>query len=231
MSKQTNQPRPVAFASPLARLFINVAAVAVISLCGCQRRAPEPETHPTAPATSSEPPPAAFLAPSSPHEHLTAPAAESAKGQLKWSDPPGWTRLSQSSPMRLATYRVPHAGADKDDGELAVFHFGGGQGGDVEANLKRWENQFSDKKGEPKRTDRTVNGLKAHVLEVDSGTYAAMAMMPGQSSTPKSDYGMLAAVVETPLGPYFFKLTGPSKTVKAQKDAYMTLLDSVKVEG
>ena len=133
--------------------------------------------------------------------------------------------------MRVATYRVPHAGADKDDAELAVFHFGSGQGGDVEANLRRWESQFSDKKGDAKRTERTVNGMKAHVLEIESGTYAAMAMMPGQSAAPKSDYGMLAAVVETPLGSYFFKLTGPSKTVKAQKDAYMTMLDGVKVEG
>jgi hypothetical protein len=236
--------------------LVALAALVVIPLCSaCQRKAPEPETHP-APATSSDPPPAAFLAPSphepmggmsphgpmggtsphepmggmSPHEPMGAAATEQ-KGQLKWSDPPGWTRLPQSSPMRVATYRVPHAGADKDDAELAVFHFGSGQGGDVEANLRRWESQFSDKKGDAKRTERTVNGMKAHVLEIESGTYAAMAMMPGQSSAPKSDYGMVAAVVETPLGSYFFKLTGPSRTVKAQKDAFMTMLDGVKVEG
>jgi hypothetical protein len=158
-------------------------------------------------------------------------SAPEQKGQLKWTDPQGWTRQEQSSPMRVATYRVPHSGTDKDDAEMAIFHFGGGQGGDVEANLRRWENQFTDKKGDAVRTERSANGLKTHVLQIESGTYTAMAMMPGQSASPKSDYGMLAAVVETPLGPYFFKLTGPSKTVKAQKDAYMTMLDSVKVES
>jgi hypothetical protein len=215
-------------------------------LCACQRRTPEPETHP-APAVSSDPPPAAFLAPSphgdmagasphgdmagaSPHGDMAAPSPEQ-KVQLEWTDPQGWVRQPQTSPMRVATYKVPHAGSDKDDAELAVFYFGSGQGGDVEANLKRWENQFTDKKSDAKRTERSANGLKAHVLEIESGTYTAMAMMPGQSASPKSDYGMLAAVVETPLGPYFFKLTGPSKTVKAQKDAYMTMLDSVKVES
>jgi len=132
--------------------------------------------------------------------------------------------------MRVATYRVPRASGDKEDAELAIFHFGGGQGGDVEANLRRWESQFTDEKGEAKRTDRDVNGLKAHVLEIESGTYTAMAMMPGQSSSPKSDYGMLATVVETPIGSYFFKMTGPSKTVKSQKDAFMTMLDGVSVE-
>lgn len=221
--------RNPALALPRRRAFRLVATFLVCLPGACQRRAPEPETHP-APAVSSDPPPAAFLAPSSPHEHPVAAATEQ-KGQLNWSDPPGWTRLPQSSPMRLATYRVPHATSDKEDAELAVFHFGSGQGGDVEANLKRWESQFTDKKGDSKRTERSANGLKAHVLEVESGTYAAMAMMPGQSSSPKSDYGMLGAVVETPLGPYFFKLTGPSKTVKAQKDAFMTMLDSVKSGG
>jgi hypothetical protein len=210
---------------PLRLESFVVCSVLAVFANACQRRTQEPESRP-APSPSSEPPPAAFLAP--PHEHAGEQAADDRK--VTWSDPPGWTRLPQSSPMRLATYRVPHAASDKDDGELAVFHFGGGQGGDVEANLKRWEGQFADtKKGDAKRTDRTVNGLKAHVLEIDRGTYTAMAMMPGQTSSPKNDYAMLASVVETPVGPFFFKLTGPSKTIQGQKDAYMTLLDSVKV--
>lgn len=211
-------------------LSLSSASIFVLALAACQRRAPEPETHP-APVVSSDPPPAAFLAPqTSPHAVTPAAAPAEQKGQLKWSDPPGWVRLDQSSPMRLATYRVPHAAGDKDDAELAVFHFGGGQGGDVEANLSRWEHQFGDvKPGASRRTDRTVNGLKAHVLEIESGTYTAMAMAPGQSPSAKSEYGMLATVVETPLGSYFFKMTGPVKTVKAQKDAFMTMLDGVKI--
>jgi hypothetical protein len=210
------------------RVLETSALVLSVYLVGaCNRHAPEPDNRP-APSASSEPPPAQFLDPSptaSPHEQ--APAAP-ASGKVVWSDPPGWPRSPQSSPMRLATYRVPHASTDKDDAELAVFHFGGGQGGDVEANLKRWEGQFSETKGAPQRSERTVNGLKAHLVEVDSGTYTAMAMMPGQPSGPKPDYAMLASVVETPVGSYFFKLTGPAKTLKSQKAAYMTLLDSVK---
>ncbi|HEX4337137.1 MAG TPA: hypothetical protein VH062_14565 [Polyangiaceae bacterium] len=214
--------------------------VSLVFLAGCKRQSAEPESRPE-PTASSEPPPAQFLAPSphagaSPHGDMQSPHGDTptdtaAAGKLVWSDPPGWQRSAQSSPMRMATYRIPHGAADKDDAELAVFHFGGGQGGDVEANLKRWEGQFSDKKSEAKRAERVVNGLKAHVLEVDSGTYTAMAMMPGQTSSAKSDYAMIASVVETPLGSYFFKLTGPAKTVKAQKDAYMTMLDSVKVQS
>ncbi|HEX3594713.1 MAG TPA: hypothetical protein VHU80_06415 [Polyangiaceae bacterium] len=209
--------------SSLALLFCAASA--------CSRHDPEPESRPaTTTSSASEPPPAQFLAPATASPHAEEPAAAT-DAKVVWSDPPGWTRLPQSSPMRMATYRVPHAGSDKDDAELAVFHFGGGQGGDVEANLKRWENQFSEKKAGAKRSERTVNGLKAHLLEIESGTYTAMAMMPGQSSAPKTDYGMIASVVETPAGSFFFKLTGPAKTIKSQRDAYMTLLDSVKAKG
>ena len=38
---------------------------------------------------------------------------------------------------------------------------------------------------------------------------------------------MIAAVVETSGGSYFFKLTGPQRTVEAARSAYLALLDSV----
>ena len=132
--------------------------------------------------------------------------------------------------MRLATYLVPRENGDPEDAELAVFHFPGGQGGDVEANLSRWEKQFSDtKETDVVRSHRTMNGLRAHVVRVARGTYTAMT--PGQSASPKAGYAMIAAFVETPLGSYFFKFTGPAKTVMSRQDAYFTLLDSVHVEG
>jgi hypothetical protein len=43
----------------------------------------------------------------------------------------------------------------------------------------------------------------------------------------KPNFRMIAAVVETPAGSYFFKLTGPNRTVEAARSAYVTLLDSV----
>ena len=43
----------------------------------------------------------------------------------------------------------------------------------------------------------------------------------------KPNFRMLAAIVETPAGNYFFKLTGPLKTVESAKATYFGLLDSV----
>jgi hypothetical protein len=210
-----------------------VAMVSLVACCtaACGRK-PEPDSRPQPaqpnPVPAAPPSGAASVA-ASPAGAPPTSTAPHEGGRLEWSDPPGWVRLPQSSPMRLATYRVPHTATDKEDAELAIFHFGGGQGGAVEANLERWEKQFSDTKpGDAKRSERKVNGLTAHLLEIASGTYAAM--MPGQASGPKTGFGMLAAVVETPLGSYFVKLTGPSKTVKANHDAYFTLLDTLRVK-
>jgi hypothetical protein len=131
--------------------------------------------------------------------------------------------------MRKATYAIPKARGDSEDGELAVFYFGPNMGGGVDANLERWAQQFAD--ADPKqvkRDKRSSNGLLQHVIEVQSGTYATG--MPGAGASPKSGYALLGAIVETPVGNYFFKLTGPRKTVAAARTGFFALLDSMKAK-
>lgn len=217
-------PRMSRVCPPILTMF---SALAAVVACG---RAPEPDSRPSpASPPSATAPSGAMTAAASPSGPPPASNAPEEARRLEWTEPSAWVRQPQSSPMRVATYRVPHAAADKEDAELAIFHFGGGQGGAVEANLERWEKQFSDTKpGDVKRSERTVNGLRAHLLEVESGTYTAM--MPGQASGPKPGFGMVAAVVETPLGSYFVKLTGPAKTVKANRQSYLSLLETLHVK-
>jgi hypothetical protein len=146
---------------------------------------------------------------------------------ISWKEPSAWTKVPQRSPMRLATYRVPRAGKDTEDAELAIFHFGSNSGGGIDANMTRWAGQFSDvKPDEIRRSERTANNLTQHVMEIEEGTFATgMPMGPKQ---PKANSGMLAAIVETPSGLYFIKLTGPSETVKAARDDYFKFLDGVR---
>jgi hypothetical protein len=144
---------------------------------------------------------------------------------MVWTDPPGWQKVPSSSPMRKATYRVPAAPGDADDGEMAVFYFRG-EGGGTEANIQRWIGQFPDAKPEDaKRSQRTVGGLKQTIVELE-GTYSSG--MPGSPPTPKPQYRLIGAVVETSAGPHFFKLTGPKKTVEGARGAFFSMLDSVK---
>lgn len=194
---------------------------AVLPICwlflaaACQKT-PEPEAR-EAPAAPQKAAPAA----AAPAKSAEAPVA----ARLKWADPPGWTRISTPSPMRLATYRLPRAEGVTDDAEMTIFHFGGGQGGSVEANFDRWLGQFNVDKSAAQRSDRSANGLSIHLLEIPKGTFTST--MPGQAASPKEGFGLLAAVVETPGGPYFFKITGPAKTLEAARPAFIALLDGV----
>jgi hypothetical protein len=131
--------------------------------------------------------------------------------------------------MRLATYKVPRANGDAEDAELAVFHFPGGGG--VDANFARWKSQFQDlDPSKTHRSDRTNGNLTEHVLEIESGTFASSMgpMGPAQGAAPKPDYGLIGAVIESPSGDYFFKLTGPAKTVKGARTEFLALLDGLK---
>jgi len=158
----------------------------------------------------------------SPAQGLTPPV------QVTWADPPEWKRAERVSAMRKATYVIPRAAGDKEDGELGVFYFGPGQGGGIDANVDRWVKQFPDAKlEEVKRADRTVNGLVAHTVEIDSASFNANMMGRGEAKL-KPDYALLGAIVEAPSGAYFFKLTGPKATVAAAKPAFDKLLDSVR---
>jgi hypothetical protein len=116
--------------------------------------------------------------------------------------------------MRKASYEVPRANGDTEDGELAVFYFGPGQGGSIDANVDRWVKQFS--------------GISANDVEIQHGTFDAGQMAMGGNKGPKPDYALEGAIVETPSGAYFFKMTGPARTVLAARGPFLQLLDSIR---
>jgi hypothetical protein len=150
-------------------------------------------------------------------------------GGLTWTAPAEWKSQGER-PMRAATYNIPAAKGDAEPAELAVFFFGAASGGGVEANVKRWVDQFQKADGtsaakEAKVKQEKIAGLPATTLDV-KGTYLGGSMMG--PSTPKPGYRLLGAIVEGPGGNVFFKLTGPEKTVTAAEKPFRKLLDGLK---
>jgi hypothetical protein len=150
--------------------------------------------------------------------------------RLRYAVPTAWARVPAPSDMRAAQYRIPKVAGDTEDGELVLFFFGSGQGGTADANLERWYTQFSRPDGKPVKdaavvTIRTVNGLKVTSVDL-SGTYKP-APMGGAAGAPKTDWRMLAAVIEGEGGPWFFRATGPEKTMADAKPEFDALLASV----
>jgi len=162
---------------------------------------------------------------------VAAVAQAEEAGGLSWTAPKEWEAQGARA-MRVATYRIPPAKGDAESGELAIFYFGQGQGGGVDANVKRWVGQFQKPDGSPipekeaKTKKSTANGLPVTTVDV-KGTYAGGGPMMGPSS-PKPGFRLLGAIVEGPEGAVFFKLTGPEKTVAAADKPFRKMVDSVK---
>jgi len=134
--------------------------------------------------------------------------------------------------MRRAQYRLAREEGDAEDAELTVFYFPG-QGGAIQANIDRWVGMFTKADGssaaeDAKTEKKNINGLEMTLVDV-AGTYTNRSMGPmGDASGPQQDYRMLAAIVETSGGPWFFKLTGPAKTVRKWEASFQAFLATIR---
>ena len=158
-----------------------------------------------------------------------APLVAESAGGLSWTAPKNWT--NQQRPMRAANYVIPAAPGDAEPGECAVYYFGPGQGGGVDANIQRWIAQFQSPDGGSaaslaKRSEKTINGIKTTMLDL-TGTYLYKASPMAPQATPKPGYRMLAAIVPGPDAPIFFKLTAPIKTAAAAEADFQAMLASI----
>jgi hypothetical protein len=151
-------------------------------------------------------------------------------GGISFTAPSGWT-AEPARPMRVATYQIPHAKADADDAELAVFYFGEGQGGSIDANVQRWAGQFDGNQTAATKKQK-VNGVDVVRVEL-AGTYAASMgpngpMGPGAQKTAHPGYKLIGAIVDAGHGPVFWKLTGPAATVESARASFDKLVRSIK---
>jgi hypothetical protein len=150
---------------------------------------------------------------------------------LSFTAPPAWQGRPASSAMRVAEFVVPKAPGDAEDAELIVYFFGG-TGGSVDANIDRWVAQMQQPDGaaskdKARRETQTVNGLKVTMVDV-TGTYIAEVRPGATERYNKPDFRLRAAVIETPRGPYYIKMTGPAKTMTAADADFKKFLATVK---
>jgi hypothetical protein len=151
--------------------------------------------------------------------------AEGAAG-LHWTAPQGW-KSAGSQPMRAATYTIAAAPGDGAAAECAVYFFGPGQGGSVDANVERWKGQFRGTGGQPavaKVVKKTAGGVAMTTIDV-AGEYSGMGG-PMAAGKPVAGYRLLGAIVEGPGGNIFVKFTGPAKTIAANQLKFQQLLAS-----
>lgn len=156
-----------------------------------------------------------------------------AQPSLQFDVPRDWIQLEPSSPMRTAQFQLPRVDSDSEDAECVVYYFGG-EGGTVEANLERWTHQMLQPDDQPSAdvattTSYEVAGMQVTVLDVP-GIFSAEVQPGSKMHYYKRGFRLKAAVVETPDGPFFFKLTGPDRTVTRWNPTFVALVDSVRFE-
>ena len=150
-------------------------------------------------------------------------AAPAGPEDLAYDVPATWVSAPNPSPMRKATFKIPKAGGDTEDAELAVSSAAGG----VEANIKRWEQQFGDAKA--KTEPRSPNGLKVTLVEIKGGV-AAGGMMGMPAAAAKEHQMLLGAVVDAGDRQHFFKMVGGEKTVTAAKKDFDKFVASLRAK-
>jgi hypothetical protein len=212
-------------------------------LCACgDRNAPPAESAAPSPEAAPAPQAAAPTAPADQPDDTSAPgpisvhagpavsepgkAAAAPAGSIEFDLPKGWQTQEPQSSMRLAQAAIPGPGGP---GEFAVFYFGAGGGGSVDANISRWIGQM-DTKDQPKPEGfQSAGGLKVTWVDV-KGTLKPGQMGMSNTTTAVSNARLYGAVVEGPGGPWFFKATGPDAILGAQRDAFVTMLKSVRAK-
>lgn len=159
-----------------------------------------------------------------------------ARGAIELKVPDHWKPKELRSPIIEKEFTVPAAKGAKAGGRLTMMR----AGGSIQQNIDRWYGQFQqpDKKA-------TKDIAKVHKLEVNgqpcvivdiTGTFGER-VGTGPPITRKlvqrEDYRMLGGIVQTKAkdkAQYFFKLTGPNKTVAAAEKHFRQMMESVNAK-
>jgi hypothetical protein len=163
-----------------------------------------------------------------------APVAHEASGALSYATPEGWVTETPSNAMRKAQFRLPKQGSDAHDAQVVVT-FLSMDGGGLDANLKRWAGMFRQEDGTDslkalKHTERSVNGMKVHDVEI-SGTFLAATDPGAKIEGEQANWRMLMAWVQSAHGNYYVKLLGPAATVAHWEPKFRQFVDSMKESG
>jgi hypothetical protein len=218
--------------------------IALVFCLSCKKEPPKGDLPPVGGSTGTP----AAAAPANPHaagSGAVAPPlnASAPKPLEKQADgsytmgpfalavPADWKVKSITSNMRAGDFELPaKPGAEA---ELIVYYFGPNGAGSVEDNLDRWLGQFKQADGKPSRDVAKIEKLKfggqdATFVSV-TGRFVTQGMPGGGGPVDKADQVLLAAIVESPKGPYYFKLVGDKAPVDGNAAAFRGLLDSLKV--
>ena len=159
------------------------------------------------------------------------PDGKLALGPFALAAPKDWTVKPTTSSMRVADFVLSTKA--NEEAELIIYYFGETGAGSIDDNLNRWLGQFQQPDGKASKDAAKIEktkiaGQEATTVSV-TGRYVASMMPGGGDTVDKPDQAMLAAIVASPSGPYYFKLVGAKKTIDANMAKWKAMLGSMKL--
>lgn len=145
-----------------------------------------------------------------------------------------WEDLGASD-MRVASYKFGPLEQDTLPAELAVYYFGAGQGGSIEANQQRWIKQMAMPDGRDPataaiRNSMQVQGMSAQILTLYGIFNEPVGGMMSGKTIARPNYRLIGIIVEAPKGNVFFKLTGPDFTARIMVEALIPMIEKITKE-
>lgn len=161
-----------------------------------------------------------------PHVAESRPDGRTVFGKLIAKVPTEWKSKAFTSSMRAGVFELgPSA-------EMVVYYFGDTGAGSVDDNIERWLSQIEQPNGKATKDVAKIEKTKFAGQDATtvsaSGHYHAAGMM-GNADTDIADAALLAAIVGSPTGPYYFKLVGPKQTVEANAAKFRAMLKSLEL--
>lgn len=129
-----------------------------------------------------------------------------------------WKQETPTGQMRIAQLASVNNPAVK----LVVFYFG--QQDMIEANVQRWKGQFVTLTSEQEldMKDKNVTAIKL------KGTFKKKDFPMAQDFTEVPGYAMLAAIVPSATGPYYFRLVAEEEIIEELEADFVSLINSNK---
>jgi len=179
----------------------------------------QPQTAPALPTDSPNPslPPGHPDISSVPGTSLP-PASESARPQLTWKTPEGWTKVAPGE-MRVASFEIQ--GQNGKQADVSIIPLPGRSGSD-DANVNRWRGQVGLSSVSPEDLKKSAESVEA------AGQPAQLYDIVGQNSDKGEAARILGVIQHRDDAVWFFKMTGDANLVEQQKPAFVAFLKSVK---
>ena len=149
-----------------------------------------------------------------------APVAGQPTSKLtKFTAPDGWKELPDSKPPRMLAFDI---GSGEKAAQMIGTRFAAGSTGSFADNITRWRNQI----GLPPLEDPTKLPMKDVAVGAKRDPGMAIEM-----NNPDNKKGVVVVIAGAGNDLWFFKMTGPTETLAAERAKFDEFIKSLEFDG